>query len=159
MSGSNEKVRYAFGLFGRVEDLERAVAELLGEGVPRSHMKVIVPADDPAAFSREWSRRSDGTRPETWKASEAGGARRWVFAPADSQNGGMDGERERILLADFHSWALERHARQLDLHLRGGGGLLVVLLVDDGEERVACGALLRHASAGIQTHEVGRPRG
>ena len=45
-------------------------------------------------------------------------------------------------------------AQQLDRHLRAGGGIAVVRVKTDAEERVAYAILLRHATAGVQTHEV-----
>jgi len=43
--------------------------------------------------------------------------------------------------------------------LREGGALLLVESDNDAEERAACKAILRHASGGVQTHEITRTQG
>jgi hypothetical protein len=59
-------------------------------------------------------------------------------------------------LLGFHHWALRRHARQLRRCLEQGGALLLVEPDTEAEERAACTVLLRHASGGVQTHEIAR---
>jgi hypothetical protein len=62
-------------------------------------------------------------------------------------------EDARALLG-LHHWALQRQARQLHRHLERGGALLLVGPDTEAEERNACTTLLRHASGGVQTHEI-----
>jgi hypothetical protein len=65
-------------------------------------------------------------------------------------------EQDARALLGLHHWALRRQAQQLDRHLRAGGALLLIEPHTDAEEWEACTALLRHASGGVQTHEIAR---
>ena len=161
MSSSNiGKVCYALGLFVRVSDLEGAVKEFGAAGLPLDQVKLIAPPEQSGSDRHAWSDCGLTLGVDTWVVSAAAsGACPWNFAavrlertPAE----GMSGTSKRDVMPDFHIWALERHAQQLDRHLRGGGAIAVVEVKTDSEERAAYSTLLRHATAGVQTHEISR---
>lgn len=154
MVSSTPKIRYVLGLFRSPRDLDCALAAL-GEGdVPSRQMHVIVPGDGNGLTS-PWKLNGISRTFDTWIATESGGAPSWQLVAADAQR--VSTQSEDGLMADFHSWGLDRYARQLDRHLRAGGGILVVQSRTDAEERLACTTLLRHADAGVQMHEISRP--
>ncbi|MCL4768434.1 MAG: hypothetical protein KJZ80_19635 [Hyphomicrobiaceae bacterium] len=155
-SSDDRKVRYALGLFTRVGDLERALQELGAARLPLAQVKVIAPPQGADGARGVWSSSGAALGFDTWIAAEAGGGGPWQFISADPDRA-ADGSGARAeVLPGFHIWALERHARQLDRHLRSGGGIVVVQFKSEAEERTACTTLLRHATAGVQTHEIGR---
>lgn len=160
MSNSSDgKVRYALGLFVRVRDLEAAVRELGAASLPLDQVKVIAPPEQSGSDHRTWSDCGSCLGVDTWMVSAASGPRPWKFAPihlARAPAGEPDGLANHDVAPDFHIWALERHAQQLDRHLRGGGAIAVVRVKTDAEERIVSSTLLRHATAGVQTHEVSR---
>lgn len=153
-SSLGEKVQFALGLFVRVRDLERAVIELEAAGLPLHQVKVVAPPEKPD-LDYSWSSCASGLGLDTWIVSEASGPCPWNF---DMVHRACTSEAtaKRDVMPDFHLWALERHARQLDQHLRSGGGIAVVQVKTEAEERAAYSTLLRHATAGVQTHEVSR---
>jgi hypothetical protein len=157
MSTASEKIRCAFGLFRRVPDLAQAVRELRAAGLAASQMRVIVPPKPDDSGSR-WREVVPNVGVDAWIVSEARGACPWDFTPlhlAPSQQGSAPTKRD--VIPDFHVWTLERHAQQLDRHLRSGGAIIVVEIKADGDERATHSILLRYATAGVQTHEISRP--
>lgn len=86
-----------------------------------------------------------------------GGIVPWAIAPAEPDEAapGTVVNDARALLG-FRHWALRRHARQLYRCLEEGGALLLIEPGSDAEERALCTLLLRHASGGVQTHEIAR---
>ena len=144
------KVQFALGLFIRVSDLEDAVKELCAAGLPLRQIKVIAPPEE-SGPEPSWASCASGFGLDTWIVSGAGGPCPWDFTPVGHPEGA-----KRDVMPGFHLWALERHARQLDRHLRGGGGIAVVQVTTEAEERAAYSSLLRHATAGVQTHQVSR---
>lgn len=161
MTKSGEaKARYALGLFVSADQLERALTELRETGLPLAQIKVIIPPLSSGA-NPSWSERAAALGADTWVASESANRRGdsgvhcpWDFAPVHLSQ--RESATKRDVMPDFHIWALERHAQQLDRHLRRGGAIAIVEVRNDGEERAAYSALLRHATAGVQTHEVSR---
>lgn len=153
MSNSDGKIRYALGLFIRAGDVENAVKELCAVGLPLAQVKVIVP---PVSSGREmpWDERLAALGADIWIVSESSGSCPWDFAPVRLVT--SENASKRDVMPNFHIWALERHAQQLDRHLRSGGAITIVEVRTDAEERAAYSALLRHATAGVQTHEVSR---
>lgn len=155
-SSPHSKVRFALGLFTRVGDLERALQELGAAKLPPGQVKVIVPPEGTDG-ARIGSKAAHGF--STWIACAADGRRLMRFIPADPARdpGGADGSAAADeVLPGFDAPAMERHAQQLDRHLGSGGSIVVVQFKTDAEERAACTTLLRHATAGVQTHEIGR---
>ncbi len=148
----HEKIRYALGLFARIDDLEKAILAIKAAELPLDQVKVIAPPVPPGTVS-QWGERMAHLGAETWIVSEASGPCPWDMAPV-SQPRMQPTRTKRDVMPNFHIWALERHAQQLDRHLRAGGGIAVVRVKTDAEERVAYAILLRHATAGVQTHEV-----
>ena len=156
MSTRNDgKIRYALGLFAHVGDLERAIRDLLAAGLPLAQLKVIAPPKA-AGPDAGWGERMAALGASTWIVSEATGPCPWNFAPAGNElpSGGHTSGTRYDVIPNFHIWALERHALQLDRHLRSGGGIAVVQVLTDEEERAAYATLLRYATAGVQTHEI-----
>lgn len=154
---TSAKIRYAIGLVRGAHDLRRALEDLAREGLPASQLKVLVP-EHVLAESREAWRGGEQTPPlETWTVCRpsAAGACPWQF---DLARTGTEPDPIGLCGAEplqgFHRWALQRHAQQLDTHLRGGGAILLVRLLTDREEQTVCRTLLRHAVGGVQTHEV-----
>jgi len=159
MSNSSDgKVRYALGLFVRVRDLESAVREIGAARLPLDQVKVIAPPEQSGSDHRTWSECGSFLGVDTWMASEASGPCPWNFAPVHIARAPADGGgfSKRDVIPDFHRWAQERHAQHLDRHLRSGGAIAVVRVRTDAEERAVSSTLLRHATAGVQTHEVSR---
>lgn len=158
-SSLGEKVRFALGLFVLVRDLEHAVQELEGSGLPLRQVKVIAPPEESGSES-SWSACGPALDVDTWIVSEASeGSCPWTFTPVHRARGPAEmpaAAAKREVMPDFHIWALERHAQQLDRHLRHGGGIAVVQVMTEDEERAAYATLLRYAKAGVQTHEVSR---
>ena len=161
MTKSGEaKARYALGLFVSADRLERALTELRETGLPLAQIRVIMPPLSSGA-NPPWAERAAAFGAETWVASESanrcaesGKHCPWDFTPVHLSR--RNNATKRDVMPDFHIWALERHAQQLDHHLRKGGAIAIVEVRNDGEERAAYSVLLRHATAGVQTHEVSR---
>ena len=161
---TSAKIRYAIGLLGDAERLRRALEELARTGIPSSQLKVLVPEHVLGAALA--ARGADLRLPsfETWTVCRpsTAGACPWRFelvgdGAAIQAAGAADAGGEACgteALHGFHRWALQRHAQQLDTHLRAGGAIVLVRLLEDEEEQTVCRTLLRHASGGVQTHEV-----
>jgi hypothetical protein len=143
--------------------LRRALAELARTGIPSAQLKVLVPEHvlGEALAARGADRRLPSF--ETWTVCRpSAGACPWSFElvgapPITQAAGAADAATEACgteALHGFHRWALQRHAQQLDKHLRDGGAIVLVRLLEDDEEQTVCRTLLRHASGGVQTHEV-----
>ena len=97
--------------------------------------------------------------PAGWCAGQSMGPSPWrPPTPNRARSASTAAEQDARALLGLHHWALRRQAQQLHRHLREGGALLLVEPGDDAEERAACKALLRHASGGVQTHEIARPQ-
>lgn len=157
---TSAKIRYAIGLLGDAERSRRALEELARAGIPSSQLKVLVPEHvlGEALAARGADRRLPSF--ETWTVCRPSttGPCPWRF---DLIGDGEDTETTGAIAAcgpealhGFHRWALQRHAQQLDKHLRDGGAIVLVRLLEDDEEQTVCRTLLRHASGGVQTHEV-----
>lgn len=153
----NEKIRYALGLFACVDELEKAILHIRATDLPLPQVKVIAPPVAPGSVSA-WGDRMATLGVDTWIVAEASGPCPWDFAPAPQERAHPTGTK-RDVMPNFHVWALERHAQQLDRHLRAGGGIAVVQVKNDAEERAAYATLLRYATAGVQTHEVRSEQG
>jgi hypothetical protein len=156
---TSAKIRYAIGLVRGAQNLRRALEDLAHEGLPASQLKVLIP-EHVLAESREAWRGGEQIPPlEPWTVCRpsAAGACPWQF---DLVRTGPDpiGLCGAEPLQGFHRWALQRHAQQLDTHLRDGGAILLVRLLTDREEQTVCRTLLRHAVGGVQTHEVPEAR-
>lgn len=156
-NNKSEKVRYALGLFACIDDLEKAILDIKATDLPLTQVKVIAPPVASGSAS-EWGERMATLGADTWIVSEASGPCPWDFAPAPQENARPAGTK-RDVMPNFHIWALERHAQQLDRHLRAGGGIAVVQVKTSAEERAAYATLLRYATAGVQTHEVRSSQG
>jgi hypothetical protein len=153
MVSTTPKIRYVIGLFSSPRDLECALAALCEADVPSPQIHVIVPGDENGQTA-PWKLNGVSGTFDTWIATESGGAPSWQLVAVDAQRAATQSEDGPM--ADFHSWGLDRYARQLDRHLRTGGGILIVQSKTDAEERMACTTLLRHADAGVQMHEISR---
>ena len=160
---TSAKIRYAIGLLGDAERLWRALEELARSGIPSSQIKVLVPEHvlGEALAARGADRRLPTF--ETWTVCRpsTAGACPWCFELIGDREAGqtaIDASASEACgteaLHGFHRWALQRHAQQLDTHLRAGGAIVLVRLLVDEEEQTVCRTLLRHASGGVQTHEV-----
>lgn len=159
MTVSNaDKVRYALGLFLRVRDLEQALDELREVGFPMHQVKLIAPPDDRDVDASRWSVCGSALGLETWVVSEASdGSCPWSFTQSSRRSDGEGAANlatKSDVMPGFHIWVMERHAQQLDRHLRSGGAIAVVQVKTGSEERSAYSALLQHAKSGVQTHEI-----
>lgn len=155
---NTRKVRLAVGLFSTARELASGVAELGAQGLGPARINVIAHAD---AF--------DGALAGWWESGEArafanwivcrpvGDSVPWAIAPAgpDEMVPSAVVSDAKVLLG-FHHWALRRHALQLHQCLVQGGALVLVEADAETDERAACTVFLRHASGGVQTHEIAR---
>src|SRR5690606_14622622 len=105
MSDSNEndkseKIRYALGLFARVDDLEKAIQEIKAAELPLAQIKVIAP---PVATgtSSPWGERMATLGADTWIVSEASGPCPWDFVPAPQERAHPAGTK-RDVMPNFH---------------------------------------------------------
>jgi hypothetical protein len=160
MMASTNKVRLVVGLFSTAQGLASGLALLTQRLLP-DRIKVIAQANALEGGLKRWSDAGEAQLMAPWIVCQpADGPFPWAFAAADGgQAIPAAAEQEARALLGFHHWALRRQAQQLDHHLRAGGALLLVESETDAEERAACTALLRHASGGVQTHEVTRVKG
>jgi hypothetical protein len=154
-----EKVRLVVGLFGSAEPLARALADLRAQLLMPTQIRVIAQADALDGALASPRAKEDGRTFGAWVVCRpAEGPLPWLFGP-----GGPDrdpaAEQDARALLGLHHWALRRQAQQLDRHLRTGGALLLIEPHSDAEEWEACTALLRHATGGVQTHEIARLQG
>jgi hypothetical protein len=158
---STNKVRLVVGLISTAEELALGLAELGVQRLKPDQVKVIAQANGLQGALGGWSERGEGRGFGIWIVCRpADGPLPWAFAaavPGDAASAAAEQDAQGLL--GFHHWALRRQAQQLDQHLRAGGALLLVEPVTDAEERAACTAMLRHASGGVQTHEITRAQG
>jgi hypothetical protein len=154
---STRKVRLVVGLFGTAEELALGLVELRAQGLRPAQVNVVAQADALEGALREWP--ADGVGFANWIVCRpVDGVVPWAFTAAGAGTAAptaAEGDAQALL--GFHHWALRRQAQQLHRHLGEGGALLLVEPETDAEERAACTALLRHASRGVQTHEITRP--
>jgi hypothetical protein len=156
MMASANKVRLVVGLLGTSGELTSALADLESRGLRPSQINVIAQADAFNGALAGW--RASGAAQAGWIVCRPdGGPVPWTVAAADGAAPSTSVNDARALLG-FHHWSLRRHARQLHLYLEQGGALLLVEPDTEAEERAACTALLRHASGGVQTHEIVRSK-
>jgi hypothetical protein len=152
---STSKVRLVVGLFGTPEEFAAALVKLRAQGLRPAQVNLVAQADALQGALREWS--ADEVGFANWIVCRpVDGTVRWAFAAA-GEAAPTTAEQDAQALLGFRQWALRRQAQQLHRHLQEGGALLVVEPATDAEERAACTALLRHASGGVQTHEITRP--
>ncbi len=154
-----EKVRLVVGLFGNAEELALALADLRAQHLRPTQIRVIAQAEPLGRILANPRAKEDGRTFGAWvvcRPSE--GPLPWILGPVGP---GRDpaAEQDARALLGLHHWALRRQAQQLDRHLRTGGALLLIEPHTDAEEWEACTALLRHASGGVQTHEIARLQG
>jgi hypothetical protein len=150
------KVRLVVGLFSDAQDLRLALAELKVRRLRPAQIRVIAQTDALDGALASWPASGDGRTFGVWVVCRsAGGPLPWTFTPASPDRDSAAEHDARALLG-LHQWALRRQALQLDRHLRSGGALLLIEPHTDAEEQEACAALLRHASGGVQTHEIAR---
>lgn len=144
------------GLFSTAEELALVLAELGARRLRPAQTRVIAQADALDGALGRWPAKGDTQGFGTWVVCRpAEGSLPWFLSPAGPEPEPAAEQDARALLGLNH-WALRRQAQQLDRHLRAGGALLLVEPHTDAEEWEACTALLRHASGGVQTHEIAR---
>jgi hypothetical protein len=153
------KVHLVVGLFSHAEELRRALAELQAGGSRRTQIRVVAQADALDGALAGWPAKEDGGTFGAWVVCRSvEGAPPWTFSVVGSDRVPTAEQDARALLG-LHHWALRRQAQQLDRHLRAGGALLLIEPCTDAEQWEACTVLLRHASDGVQTHEIARLQG
>jgi hypothetical protein len=154
---STGKVRLVVGLLGKFGELDAALAELGAQGLMPAQIKVVAQADAfQGALAGWWE---SGKPPAGWIVCRpVGGAAPWAVAAAvgGEESAPRTAVNDARALLGLHQWALRRHALQLHRYLEQKGALLLVEPDTEAQERAACTALLRHASGGIQTHEIAR---
>ena len=156
MAASTNKVRLVVGLFGTAKELVSALAELSAQGVKSSQLKLVAQSDALRESLAAWAEKGEARGFESWLVyRREDGTVPWAISATEPGASTAAGNGARALLG-FHHWPLRRQAEQLHRHLREGGALLLIETQSDAEERAACTALLRHASGGIQTHEIAR---
>jgi len=146
------------GLFATAAELTAGLAELGAAQLRRGRIRLITPLQALGGALQAWPASGDGHGFGSWIACRpAPGPFPWALGPAGGA-GAADavGVADVRTLLEIHDWARRRQAEQLDRHLRAGGALVLVEPETDAEERAACTALLRHASGGVQTHEIAR---
>jgi hypothetical protein len=122
-------------------------------------MRVIAQPDALDGSLTNWPTEQDARGFTAWVVCRpAEGSVPWALS-ANGQNPDPAAEQDAHALLSLHHWALRRQAQQLDRHVRAGGALLLIEPHTDAEELEACTALLRHASGGVQTHEIARLQG
>ncbi|HEY1244200.1 MAG TPA: hypothetical protein VGF29_05145 [Hyphomicrobiaceae bacterium] len=155
---STGKIRLVVGLFGAAKELPSALAALGAQRLLPARINVVAQADALEGVIAGWWKRREPFA--NWLVCRpAGGAVPWAIAPAapDGTASSTAVDDARALLG-FQHWALRRQSRQLHRCLERGGVLLLVEPDTEAQERAACTALLRYASAGVQTHEIARPQ-
>ncbi len=145
------------GLLGATGELTAALAELAAWQLKPGQIRLITPAQTPGGASDGWRATGAAQGPVAWIVCRlVDGPFHWSLSLAEPAPADPTVLQDARALLELHQWALRRQAEQLDRHLRGGGALLLVEPETDAEERAACTALLKHASGGIQTHEIAR---
>ena len=155
------KVRLVVGLFGTAEELSSGLIELGTQGLKQAQINLIAQADALLGTIGRWSESEAARSLAGWIVCRpVDGAVSLAIAAAEpGQVASTTAEQDVRALLGLRHWALRRQAQQLHRHLREGGALLLVEPGDDAEKRASCKALLRHASGGVQTHEITRPQG
>ena len=154
------KVRLVVGLFDTAEELGSGLVELRSRGLRPAQINLVAPADALHGSLGGWSQNDAERCFSSWIVCRpVDGADRWTVAAAWPRGAvAATAEYDARALLELQHWALRRQAQQLRTHLQEGGALVLVEPDDDAEERAACTALLRHASGGVQTHEITRSR-
>jgi hypothetical protein len=154
-----EKGRLVVGLFSNAEELSLALADLRAQHLMPTQIRVIAQADALDGALASPRTKDDSRAFGAWIVCRpAEGSAPWTFGQGGPERDPAAEQDARALLG-LHHWALRRQAQQLDRHLRAGGALLLIEPHTDAEEWEACTALLRHASGGVQTHEIARLQG
>jgi hypothetical protein len=147
------KVRLVVGLLTTGEQLASALAELGDRHLSPDRIRIIAqPGALGSALSRSPANDEPAPAGHAWIICRPGQARGSVVPGASPDDFELLGHIRAII--EEHRWPLLRQAQQLDRHLSVGGALIVVEADSDDQEWEACTALLRHASGGIQTHEI-----
>lgn len=150
------KVRLVVGLFSSAEELALALADLRARRLAPAQIRVISQSEALDGALTKWPVERDARGFTAWVVCRpAEGAVPWALSTT-GQNPNQAAGQDAHALLGLHHWALRRQAQQLDRHLRAGGALLLIEPHTDAEEWEACTALLRHASGGVQTHEIAR---
>lgn len=150
------KVRLVVGLLGHAEALARALADLGARHLRPAQIRIIAQDEALDGALARWPAEGEARAFAAWVVCRpAEGPVPWALSGTGSD---LDAtaEQDAYALLGLHHWALRRQAQQLDRHLRAGGALLLIEPLTDAEEWEACTALLRHASGGVQTHEIAR---
>lgn len=156
---STKKVRLVVGLFSTADELALGLAELGARRLKPERITVVAQANGLQGALEGCLENRHAQGFGTWiVCAPRDGPLPWALAAIPRQPNSADAEQDVRALLGLHHWALRRQAHQLDRHLRAGGALLLVEPETDTEERSACTALLRHASGGVQTHEIARPQ-
>jgi hypothetical protein len=151
-----DKVRLVVGLFRSAEELGLALTDLKARRLTPPQVRVIAQPDALDGALTNWPTEGDARGFAAWIVCRpAEGAMPWALS-ANGQDPDQAAEQDALALLGLHHWALRRQAQQLDRHLRAGGALLLIEPHTDAEEWEGCTALLRHASGGVQTHEIAR---
>jgi len=151
---ANSKIKYAIGLFSEPGKVHEALAELAPHHWPIQHVRVIAAEGALERMLELWRKTSGEHVVCEWVVCRPEGAgSEWLFIPLEPSSAlGKDAHLDP--LPGFGLWAPKRQAYQLETHLRSGGSLLVIRSQTTREEQAAWGTLLRHATGGVQTHEV-----
>ncbi|HEX5958801.1 MAG TPA: hypothetical protein VFY92_09130 [Hyphomicrobiaceae bacterium] len=153
------KARLVVGLLGAAGELTAALAELRHHQLSPDRIRVIAPTHALHGALEAWPTTGAARGFGAWVVCRpAEGAIPWSLALAAGNPADPSVLQDMRALLELHHWVLRRQAERLDSHLRAGGALLLVEPGTDAEERTACTALLRHASGGVQTHEITRLR-
>jgi hypothetical protein len=157
MTARTNKVRLVVGLFGTAKELASALAELSGaHGMTSSQLNLVAQSDALRGSLAAWAEKGKERGFDSWMVYRPeDGTVPWAIGATGPEALTAAANGARALLG-FHHWPLRRQAEQLHRHLREGRALLLVETQSDAEERAACTALLRHASGGVQTHEIAR---
>ena len=152
------KARLVVGLLGAADELTAVLGELASQ-LSSDRIRVVAPAHALHGALEAWPATGAAAGLGAWIVCRpAEGAVPWSLKLAAGNSAGAAALQDVRALLELHHWALRRQAKRLDSHLRAGGALLLVAPDTDAEERTACNALLRHASGGVQTHEIARLR-
>ena len=150
------KVRLVVGLFSSAEELALALPDLRARHLAPAQIRVIAQPQAMDGALTNWPAEQDARGFTAWVVCRpAEGSVPWALS-SNGQNPDHAAVQDAHALLGLQHWALRRQAQQLDRHLRAGGALLLIEPHTDAEEWEACTALLRHASEGVQTHEIAR---
>ncbi len=153
------KARLVVGLLGAVGELTGALAELGHHHLSPDQIRVVAPTHALHGALEAWPTTGAARGFGAWVVCRpAEGAIPWSLSLAAGNPADPTVLQDIRALLELHHWVLRRQAQRLDRHLRAGGAVLLVEPGTDAEERTACTALLRHASGGVQTHEISRLR-